>query len=69
MKICVVKVLRSIGVTKETVFKLFSEENLMFEDMRVKPFAMNDYVLRYSDIMLMRAEALIELGYLTLVSP
>ena len=23
---------------KETVFKLFSEENLMFEDMRVKPF-------------------------------
>ena len=27
-------------------------------------FAMNDYVLRYSDIMLMRAEALIELGRL-----
>ena len=27
-------------------------------------FAMNDYVLRYSDIMLMRAEALIELGKL-----
>ena len=27
-------------------------------------FAMNDYVLRYSDIMLMRAEALIELGHL-----
>lgn len=27
-------------------------------------FAMNDYVLRYSDIMLMRAEALIELGNL-----
>ena len=23
---------------KETVFKLFSEENLLFEDMRVKPF-------------------------------
>ena len=23
---------------KETVFKLFSEEKLMFEDMRVKPF-------------------------------
>ena len=25
---------------KETVFKLFSEENLLFEDMRVKPFDM-----------------------------
>lgn len=29
---------------KETVFKLFSEENLLFEDMRVKPFdAMADW--------------------------
>lgn len=27
-------------------------------------FAMNDYVFRYTDVMLMRAEALIELGYL-----
>ena len=27
-------------------------------------FAMNDYVLRYTDVMLMRAEALIELGQL-----
>ncbi len=30
---------------KETVFKLFSEENLLFEDMRVKPFdTMADWV-------------------------
>ena len=28
-------------------------------------FAMNDYVLRYTDVMLMRAEALIETGSLT----
>ena len=29
---------------KETVFKLFSEENLLFEDMRVKPFdTMSDW--------------------------
>ena len=28
-------------------------------------FAMNDYVFRYTDVMLMRAEALIELGELT----
>ena len=28
-------------------------------------FAMNEYVFRYSDVMLMRAEALIELGRLT----
>ena len=27
-------------------------------------FAMNDYVVRYSDVMLMRAEALIETGQL-----
>lgn len=29
---------------KETVFKLFSEENLLFEEMRVKPFdTMSDW--------------------------
>lgn len=29
---------------KETVYKLFSEENLKFEDMRVKPFdTMSDW--------------------------
>ena len=38
---------------KETVFKLFSEENLLFEDMRVKPFDTMadwacDFVLTYS---------------------
>lgn len=34
-------------------------------DQPWQAFAMNDYVFRYSDVMLMRAEALVELGRLS----
>ena len=37
---------------KETVFKLFSEENLLFEDMRVKPFdTMADWACDVENLM------------------